>query len=320
MDTLIIFILFPDYSKKYKYKSGGSFMIKEKAQMVGKEQVTNNPEKQEQDSISQYDKDQHDIINQDLGFGLFNVGGVKKIYNAKSSLCIVGIKEYLLWKPIYDHVDTLDICQKYKEKLCNCFVHLDIHIKRLYCQFANKLVCLDANLPSSETAYFCSFEGGFKFNQFNDMDENLGVCNTYFHESAHMIDYLMGNQIDNASSQAYMSEAIHQDLQNAIKEMRYAMNCDEPTAQTILTSILKRNMYDSNVVSDVFDGASRGKVHGRFRHSKDYWILRPADALGKEAFAEILADIACQSTSHIEFTKRYLPNTMLKFNKLMKGK
>ena len=59
-------------------------MIKEKAQMVGKEQVANNPEKQEQDSISQYDKDQHDIINQDLGFGLFNVGGVKKIYNAKS--------------------------------------------------------------------------------------------------------------------------------------------------------------------------------------------------------------------------------------------
>lgn len=295
-------------------------MKKERAIMIGKEQVANSPEKQEQDSISKYEQDQHDIINQDLGFGLFNVGNVKKIHNAKSSLCIVGIKEYLLWKPIYDHVDTLDICQDYKEKLCNRFVHLDINIKRLYFKFAKKLVCLDANLPSPETAYFCSFEGGFKFNQFCDMDEKLGVCNTYFHESAHMIDYLMGNQIENASSQAYMSEAIHQDLQDAIKNMKNSLNCDEQTAQAALTSILKRNMYDSNVVSDVFDGASRGKVYGRFRHSKDYWIIRPSDAIGKEAFAEILADIACQSESHIEFTKRYLPNTMLKFNKIMKGK
>ena len=291
-------------------------MKRERAQMIGKEMVANSPEQQEQE-ISRKEG-QHEV-NRDFGFGLFDVGNHKKTFETKSAMNIVGIKEYFLWKPIYDHVDTLDICQVYKEQLCNRFVELNVSIKLVYRKFAKRLVCLDSNLPAPETAYFCSFEGGFKFNQFDDMNENLGVCNTYFHESAHMIDYLMGDQIENASSQAYMSEAIHQDLQNAIKEMRYAMNCDESTAQAALTAILKKNMYDSNVVSDVFDGASRGKVYGRFRHSRDYWILRPADAMGKEAFAEILADIACQQTSHIEFTKKYLPNTVKQFYKIMKG-
>lgn len=281
-------------------------MIKERAIMVGKEQVTNNPE--EQDDISQYERQEGSTIQKDSSV-------VNKCYKTKPSKEIVGLFEYLLWQPIYEHVDGLDICQDYKDALCNKFVSLRTDIKRLYCKFAKQLVCLDSNLPVTDTAYFSVYEGGFKFNQYADMNEQLGVCNTYFHESGHMLDYLMGN----ASSQVDMSSAIHQDLRLALNTLKLQLQCDEQTAQITLTSILKRNVYAANVASDVFDGASNGKVFGRFRHSDNYWNVRAYDSLGKEAFAEILADIACQSETHIAFTKQYLPNTILKFNNIMKG-
>jgi hypothetical protein len=299
--------------------------MKEKAMTIGKEQVADSPEQQEQDSILKCIGKEINIIEQDFSIDLFKGKSIRlKRYITKPAKAIVGVTEYELWKPIYEHVDALDICQEYKDKLCKRFVQLNIHLKRLYYKYANKLVCLDANIPLTETACFSACQGGFKFNQYNDMNEDLGVCNTYFHETAHMIDWLMGNAFCNASSNENMTGAIYQDYQAAIKNIKKQFGCDDIEAQVTLTCILKQNTYAALVASDVFDGASGGKVYGRFRHGKDrsgktYWEIRLPDALGKEAFAEIWAGIACQSTAQIAFTQQYLPQTMLKFNNITKG-
>jgi hypothetical protein len=61
-------------------------MIKERAIMVGKEQVPNNPE--EQDDISQYEQQKGSTIKKDYSV-------VNKSYKTKPSKEIVGLFEYL---------------------------------------------------------------------------------------------------------------------------------------------------------------------------------------------------------------------------------
>ncbi|MFA6887657.1 MAG: hypothetical protein WCQ65_11910, partial [Fermentimonas sp.] len=202
-------------------------------------------------------------------------------------------------------------------------------LKGEYNKYADKLKCndtayyeLDENGVPQDAAYFSPIEGGFKINQHEDLHNPLGAGNTFFHESGHMIDWLKGQESDtgNASYETYMTEAVHEDYFNALQNIMNDNDnpCDRERAQEILSRKLMKEPNASNCVSDVFGGVSFNKVFGVWGHSDEYWRNNSRDIVGKEAFAEITADRACNNERNLDFTRRYMPKTMKAYENALK--
>lgn len=235
--------------------------------------------------------------------------------------------EYESYRDFYKKLDTIDLSQDYKDILVEEFRIMDIDLKNEYNKYANQLMCLNPsyrvigeNGIPQDAAYFSSVEGGFKFNQEDDLHNPLGAGNKFFHESAHMLDWLKGqeNGRGNASYESYMTEAIYEDYYDTLDRIQRDNNCDMSTAQDLLSMELMRDPVASNCVSDVFGGVSLNKVFGVWGHSIEYWRNRGRNAIGEEAFAEITADRACHNISSMEFTQKYLPKTIKAYEKALK--
>ena len=237
-------------------------------------------------------------------------------------------QEYQQYKDIYKKLDTLDVSQEYKDVLVEKFVNMDATLKYEYNRYADKLVCLDTSYTEvdekgvpQDAAYFSAAEGGFKFDQEADMNNPLGAGNTFFHESGHMLDWLKGqeNGSYNASDYSFMTDAIHEDYYDALDKIQLEKNCDFETAQKLLSDELMSEPIASNCVSDVFGGVSYNKVSGAWGHDTQYWRERSRDAIGKEAFAELIADRACGNIASMDFAKKYLPRTLKAYERALKN-
>lgn len=260
-------------------------------------------------------------------FGFWKKGDeIKKelIYSTTPSREMIESQEYEQYRKIYDKLDSFDISQGYKDMLIGRFGEMDSTLKGEYNEYADKLVCLDASYLEyddkgvpQDAAYFSPKEGGFKFSQECDLNNPLGSGNTFFHESGHMLDWLKGQKSDNVSHVCGMSDAIKQDYQDAILRIKGLHQCDEKTAQDLLSMELMEDPIASNCVSDVFGGISRNQVSGAWGHSTNYWMNRGPEAVGKEAFAEITADRACNNANSIAFTQKYMPKTIAAYNRAL---
>ena len=252
---------------------------------------------------------------------------VEMQFVSKPSKDIVGEEEYQNFKNFYQKLDTMDLSPDYKDVLTDRFKNMDMDLKTEYNDYADRLNCLDTSYKEidengvpQDAAYFSSVEGGFKFSQEDDLNNPLGAGNTFFHESGHMLDWLKGqeNGIGQASSYNYMTEAATEDYYDAIQKIQDEKGCGVEQAQKLLSRELMSNPNASNCVSDVFGGITYNKVSGAWGHSTDYWKNRGRDAIGKEAFAEITADRACQNPEHMQFLQRFLPKTLKAYENALK--
>ena len=85
-----------------------------------------------------------------------------------------------------------------------------------------------------------------------------------------------------------------------------------------LVTLLETNPNGYSL-SQLFERLPQGFVGLLSNFDINLKVLEAEYGSSTEATKEILADIACQQTSHIEFTKKYLPNTVKQFYKIMKG-
>lgn len=241
-----------------------------------------------------------------------------EIKNPENSniLDIVGEEEYKKYRNIYDCVNGLNVNKEYKATLVNQLKNMDPDLKGLYNDHAKDLKCLDTNY--SGTPNFNSGKGGFVFSETADANDPKGAGNTFFHESAHMLDYLSGKDGKYLSECNDLASAIEEDYINAISEKMEKNNCSTQEAQAKLIAELKKNDPKSHCVSDIFGGLSENKVTGFWGHPKSYWKAKGSSAVGREAFAEITADIATNAKS-LEFTRKYMPKTYEIYQSIIKG-
>lgn len=254
------------------------------------------------------------------GKGLF--GWLSSIGKSKSSgycLTLVSKDEYKKNKPMYTLIDKLPVKDEYKKILCENFNNLDDRAKKIYKQYAKDLVCNSVLVDGG--AYYSKFEGGFKINCLEDEKNELGKGNTFYHESAHMLDDLLGKKIGNSLGVAFeycIPEDIHEDYENAVKNVMFDRGCSEQEAKKYIKNDLRSNPIASHIVSDLFGGVTLNEVKGAYGHSKDYWSNPGSNILlGNEAFAELYACVACNNNASLEFTKKYMPRTINKFLKIM---
>lgn len=234
--------------------------------------------------------------------------------------------EYQEYQNFYTSIRNMELSEDYEKIILDKFNEMDSVMKAEYNEYADRLVCLDSDYyivdkygNVRDAAYFDSSEGGFKFNQELDMNNPLGAGNTFFHESAHMIDWLKGADAEgvNASAVNEMAYAAMQDYSDAIARIQNENGCSIEEAEAVINDELMNNPVESNTVSDIFGGITYNRVSGWYTHDNDYWYNRTRDAVGREAFAEITADRICNS-QNLEFTKKYLPRTMEAYEKALK--
>lgn len=215
---------------------------------------------------------------------------------------------YKQYETTRDYLDALNISSEYKNCLVDRIQNADTDIKTLYDHYAGRLVCLDSNY--SGTSYFSSTEGGFRVDQSADVNNALGAGSTFFHESAHMLDWLIGkeNGVESISSLYRLTDAVAADLNDALSSIMYSEGCTYEKAQQLLSAELQSHWDVSFCVSDVFGGLTGNRVSGLLGHAADYWANRDRDSIGREAFAEITQQRVC-SPSALAYTQKMLPRT-----------
>ena len=185
---------------------------------------------------------------------------------------------------------------------------MDSGVKQVYNLYGDKLNCIDTNCQG--TPYFSPIEKGFYIDSNADVQNPLGAGSTFFHESGHMIDWLLGKDvgIDYITTMERFTDYIQADLDDALEQIMVKDGCTMEEAKQKLSDVLIQDPYNSSCVSDVFGGLTGNQVSGVFGHSTNYWTSRSRDSVGREAFAEITEQIAC-NTEALAFTKSMLPKT-----------
>lgn len=209
---------------------------------------------------------------------------------------------------IRDYLETLSISPEYRNCLMDRVQNMDADMNGIYDRYAGRLVCLDPNHP--QTPYFSSAEGGFRIDQSSDLTNGRGAGSTFFHESAHMLDWVIGreNGVENISSLYRLTDAVAADLEDALASTMRSEKCTYEKAQQILSAELGSHFDIASCVSDVFGGLTGNKVSGLWGHSADYWANRDRDFVGMEAFAEITEQRICNPEA-LAYTKKMMPKT-----------
>ena len=230
---------------------------------------------------------------------------------------MVSPEEFERFKEIYNMLDRMDFSTEYKELLAFRFSEMDVELKDMYNQYADQLVCLDANCKGG--TYYSPTAGGFCIDQDADLRSMLGPGSQFFHESGHMIDHLKGKDFGfpTVSARNDMTTAIHKDYEAALAKIQDEYECDSEKAKGILSAELLLHPFASACVSDAFGGITENQVCGVCGHSAEYWKNSPRETPGMEAFASITEIIGSQNAKAYEFTKKYLPNTLTEYNAIV---
>lgn len=278
--------------------------------------------------------------------------GIKK-YTTASAKSTVEPSEYKKYHKYYDFLDTLDIPQSFKDKVIKCYRNMDESLKAKYNAYAKQLKCLDSNYVEYDDngnrldgAHYSSEKGkqGFKFNWEFDINNPCGECNTFFHESGHMLDDLIGQKMGKeffASAVTKLSDVAKEDLNDAINRIMLEKGCDRSAAIKEIEKDLRNN--ESATVQDIYAGASNNEIFVIWDHQSEpqevfnrngesvgtltYWhytdnqgkMREWRNRIGKEAFANITADIACNNQKSIEYISKYLPKTLAKYKEIIGG-
>jgi hypothetical protein len=258
----------------------------------------------------------------DSGLGETSEISLIKKYETPISKDFVSADEYKDYQSMYDHFDTIDIPQTYKEGLINSYENMDGNLKRTYNEFAAKLNIADSEYDG--IARFDSISGDIKLDWKQDIDNPLGFGNTYFHETGHAIDYYKGLSPKGVglSAQAGFTALAQQDFNGSIARVTRQYAFTNVEAQSIISADLMRNPNASNCVSDVFGGLTGNKVRGVWGHNNKYWSDRGGAAspiIGQEAFAEINADVCVNNADSLSYINKYLPKTKAMYDKIMGG-
>lgn len=196
-----------------------------------------------------------------------------------------------------------------------------------------------------DAAHYSSKEKGFKFNWEYDIDNPCGACNTFFHESGHMLDDLIGQDLGEdlySSAINKLSDLAKEDFNDAVNRVMEENSCDIKNAIEIIENDLYNN--ESATVQDIYSGASNNGLYVIWDHQSEaevlvdkngerigtrtYWhrtdnqgkMTERFNRIGKEAFANITADIACNNSQAISYIQKYLPKTFAQYSKIIGSK
>ena len=187
------------------------------------------------------------------------------------------------------------------------------------------------------TARYSTADRGIRLNYFKDTVENprqYGIAPhcALFHEVGHLIDHFMGRQVYFQSGSYFkgvkFGDTLRQEAEDYIKATLNKLKSNALAAGKSAKSIKKADAYEfiereitlmehrqKAEVSDIWEGATNGKVSDGWGHGKKYWKA-DSDHLSMEAFAEMFCAVINKPESLIQI-KKYFPKSYKIFEEMI---
>jgi len=169
-----------------------------------------------------------------------------------------------------------------------------------------------------------------------------GAWQVLLHEAGHALDHKCGENRNYATSiHIDFANAIRKDVDVYVKRVQEALTRktkEKSSPDGRITMLLNskgvvsiwhahyevakelndfstENPITGSVISDIFNGATKGRIRTRYGHSTNYW-KRQTNGAAKEGFANLFS-LALQDPSRLDDVEKYLPTAVPEFRKLL---
>lgn len=206
----------------------------------------------------------------------------------------------------------------------------------LWEKYAGEIKVAESNL--SRGSAHCDYQGGIHVNIEKDAGPKFNKCPPYevtMHESAHSIDRAISRKVGYRFSEKYndgeFEKTLVREAEAYIKRHQKAMSTESGSRVSI--SAARANLGDrmrkggyaaTGDVSDMLEGATKGKFTGSGGHGKAYWVGHDTyygkmggHSVAVEAFAEMFAATTTNPAS-LKHIKEVFPESYGVFLKMIK--
>jgi hypothetical protein len=206
------------------------------------------------------------------------------------------------------------------------------NVRIVWNRFEDKMKILDTNLDTAkEPAHYSHMKRGIRLNTQKDKtDMRQKPYKTIFHELGHLIDHFAGRNIFFASryfQSGAFADTIRKEAKDYATAVKVKLQMDgmkqgiNPKHYRIADAYdeISRELRgitgtEQREVSDIWDGATKGKASGRYGHKKKYWD--DEDSLPTEAFAHMFC-ATIQNPEALKNIQKYFPNSYAVFLDMM---
>lgn len=222
-----------------------------------------------------------------------------------------------------EHVDSIHSIVK----------NSDVNIQKAWAKYENNFNILSINYkgtPHNERGKF----GGVHLNILKDA-EVTDYRNKYsvsFHELGHHIDNLASMKTESFYSMfsstykdGIFQKTIIGEIETKIKNIEEKLKAEYKSQgkkyykayayRELSKELYKLPKIARTDISDIIEGATKGKASGGFGHGKKYWKDRPT-GVGNEAFAEMF-DATINNIESRKMLELYLPESVKIFDEMM---
>ena len=208
--------------------------------------------------------------------------------------------------------------------------------KELWEKYAGEIKVAESNLKRGGA--HCDYTGAIHVDIEKDAAIKSNGCPQYettMHESGHSIDRAISRKVGYRYSENYndgeFEKTLIREADTYIKNHQKEMSAASGTRVSIsaardrLGSIMRKAGYAATGdVSDMLEGATKGKFTGSGGHGKDYWIGRNTywgrmggHSVAVEAFAEMFSATTTNPAS-LKYIKEVFPESYGVFTKMIK--
>lgn len=208
--------------------------------------------------------------------------------------------------------------------------------KALWDKYAGEIKVAESSLTRGGA--HCDASGAIHVNIAKDANSKLNGCPAYettMHESGHSIDRAISRKLGYRFSEKYNDGEFEQTLikeaETYIKKHQKQMSVDTgekvsiASARTNLGSMMRKEGFAATGdVSDMLEGATKGKFTGSGGHGKAYWVGYDTyygkvggHSVAVEAFAEMFSATTTNPAS-LKHIKEVFPESYGVFQKMIK--
>ena len=164
---------------------------------------------------------------------------------------------------------------------------------------------------------------GIKFNLQKDAKANLEIFKfpsytDMFHEIGHLVDHAMKANINYYSviyRNGAFSEALMKETEEYIKSTSKKLGVSISEAEKVISEeISALSDAQQRDISDIFSGATKNRVFGRWKHENDYWT--GGANLPRETFANMF-QATINNPESLAQIKKYFPKSYKIFEEMI---
>ena len=160
------------------------------------------------------------------------------------------------------------------------------------------------------------FWNEINLNEDNDLTNERGYANTYFHEVGHCMDDVSDLNGYTSNDMDYdFIDVLREDYENLLLRLQDVYKISKEEAYDKVNEWLDVDQDMKNGVSDILKGLSNGEIEGKWGHSDNYYTDKKIE---REAFAHFFEAGMSYKPQKLLYILEVFPNAYDRFNEMIK--